>query len=138
MVVLGAGMGCLMQTSTLIAQNSIELRDIGAGTGASTFLRNMGSSIGVSLLGAIYTSSLASSLGGGTGGGTSSQLTPAALRKLPEAAWHLFQEAVTTSLGTLFTVAACVAAAGIVIALFIRQVPLRGLVPDEDLVLAEV
>jgi EmrB/QacA subfamily drug resistance transporter len=138
MVVLGAGMGCLMQTSTLIAQNSIELRDIGAGTGASTFLRNMGSSIGVSLLGAIYTSSLTSSLGGGTGGGPTNQMTPAALRTLPEAARHLFQEAVTTSLGTLFTVAACVAAAGIVIALFVRQVPLRGSVPEEDLVLAEV
>ena len=60
--ILGAGMGCLMQTSTLIAQNSLELRDMGAGTGASTFLRNMGSSLGVSILGAVYAHHLTDSL----------------------------------------------------------------------------
>ena len=35
MVVLGAGMGCLMQTTSLIAQNSVSIRDLGAATGAS-------------------------------------------------------------------------------------------------------
>jgi EmrB/QacA subfamily drug resistance transporter len=125
MVILGAGMGCLMQTSTLIAQNSIEPRDIGAGTGASTFLRNMGSSLGVSLLGAIYTSSLSGSLPGGSGG-AGNQMTPEAVHKLPEAAQHTFQTAVTHGLGMMFLVAAVVAAVGIVVALFVRQVPLRG------------
>ncbi|WP_410622180.1 MDR family MFS transporter [Amycolatopsis sp. cmx-8-4] len=132
MVVLGAGMGCLMQTSTLIAQNSIELRDIGAGTGAATFLRNMGSSLGVALLGAIYTSSLSTSLTGGAGFSASgNQMTPAILHKLPEAAQHMFKVAVTDSLGTMFIVAASVAAAGIVIAFFVRQIPLRGRAPAE-------
>jgi EmrB/QacA subfamily drug resistance transporter len=136
MVVLGAGMGCLMQTSTLIAQNSIELRDIGAGTGASTFLRNMGSSLGVSLLGALYTNSLSDSLAsGGALPGGPNQMTPAALKTLPEPVRHAFQVAVTDGVTTLFTVAAAVAAVGIVVALFIRQVPLRGqAVPEEALV----
>ncbi|MEO6089877.1 MAG: MDR family MFS transporter [Umezawaea sp.] len=127
MVLLGAGMGCLMQTSTLIAQNSIELRDIGAGTGASTFLRNMGSSLGVSLLGALYTSSLTDSLsGGGALSGSVNQMTPAVLKALPEPARLAFQHAVSDGVGTLFAVAAAVAAVGIVVAVFIRQVPLRG------------
>jgi EmrB/QacA subfamily drug resistance transporter len=130
MVILGAGMGCLMQTSTLIAQNSIELRDIGAGTGASTFLRNMGSSLGVALLGAIYTNSLSASLSGGPAG-SRNQMTPAMLRALPEAARHAFQVAVTDGLGTVFLVAAAVAAVGIIIAAFVRQVPLRGQVTAE-------
>jgi MFS family permease len=130
MVILGAGMGCLMQTSTLIAQNSIELRDIGAGTGASTFLRNMGSSLGVALLGAIYTNSLSASLPGGPAG-SRNQMTPAMLRALPEAARHAFQVAVTDGLGTVFLVAAAVAAVGIIIAAFVRQVPLRGQVTAE-------
>jgi len=130
MVILGAGMGCLMQTSTLIAQNSIELRDIGAGTGIATFLRNMGSSLGVALLGAIYTSSLTDSLSG-AGAAAGNQMTPAILRELPEAARHTFQVGVTDALGMMFMVAAVVAAAGIVIALFVRQVPLRGSVPKE-------
>jgi EmrB/QacA subfamily drug resistance transporter len=127
MVLLGAGMGCLMQTSTLIAQNSIELRDIGAGTGASTFLRNMGSSLGVSLLGALYTSSLTDSLsGGGVLSGSVNQMTPVVLKALPEPARLAFQHAVSDGVGTLFAVAAAVAAVGIVVAVFIRQVPLRG------------
>ncbi|HEY0698545.1 MAG TPA: MDR family MFS transporter, partial [Micromonospora sp.] len=37
MIVLGVGMGFLMQTSMLIAQNSVEQRDIGAASGAATF-----------------------------------------------------------------------------------------------------
>jgi predicted MFS family arabinose efflux permease len=130
MVILGAGMGCLMQTSTLIAQNSIEMRDIGAGTGASTFLRNMGSSLGVALLGAIYTNSLSASLSGGPAG-SGNQMTPAMLRALPEAARHAFQVAVTDGLGMMFLVAAAVAAVGIIIAAFVRQVPLRGQVTAE-------
>lgn len=139
MVLLGAGMGCLMQTSTLIAQNSIELRDMGAGTGASTFLRNMGSSLGVSLLGALYTSSLTDSLAAGSSlPGEADQMTPAVLKSLPEAAQRMFQVAVTDGVTTLFTVAGCVAAVGVVVALFIKQVPLRGHAKPEDVVAAEL
>ena len=136
MVLLGAGMGCLMQTSTLIAQNSLELRDLGAGTGASTFLRNMGSSLGVSLLGALYTSSLTDSLSadGAALPGSANQMTPGVLRALPEATQHTFKVAVTDGIGVLFTVASAVAAVGIVVALFIRQVPLRGRAKPEPAV----
>jgi EmrB/QacA subfamily drug resistance transporter len=130
MVVLGAGMGAMMQTSTLIAQNSLDLRDMGAGTGVSTFLRNMGSSLGVSLLGAVYANQLTDSLAG-TGAApqdvaaSATSMTPQALRALPEAARHLFQQAVTDGVTALFTWGAVVAAAGIIVTLFIRQVPLR-------------
>src|SRR4051794_2459145 len=62
MVVLGAGMGCLMQTTSLIAQNSVTIRDLGVATGASTFVRNLGGSLGVAILGAIYASQVTSSL----------------------------------------------------------------------------
>lgn len=129
MAILGAGMGGLMQTSTLIAQNSIELRDMGAGTGASTFLRNMGSSLGISLLGAVYVNHLTDSL---VGAGvkdistSATSMTPQSLRALPEAARHIFQQAVTDGVTALFMWGAVVAAVGIVIAVFIRQVPLRG------------
>jgi EmrB/QacA subfamily drug resistance transporter len=130
MVVLGAGMGGIMQTSTLIAQNSLEPKDMGAGTGASTFLRNMGSSLGVSILGAIYAHHLTSTLGAGAGGGggsvSASSMTPQALKALPEAARHLFQQAVTDGISSLFVWGGAVAVIGFVIALFIRHVPLRG------------
>ncbi|WP_436533523.1 MDR family MFS transporter [Actinoplanes sp. HUAS TT8] len=132
MVVLGAGMGGIMQTSTLIAQNSLEMRDMGAGTGVSTFLRNMGSSLGVSILGAIYAHHLTSSLteaGGAAAGGEVSSMTPAALRAMPEAARVLFQKAVTDGIGALFIWGSAVAVIGVVVALFVRHVPLRGSKP---------
>jgi EmrB/QacA subfamily drug resistance transporter len=131
MVILGAGMGGIMQTSTLIAQNSLELRDIGAGTGASTFLRNMGSSLGVSILGALYAHHLTDSLansgaGAGAASASVSSMTPQALRTLPEAVRHVFHLAVTDGITSLFLWGSVVAAIGVIVALFVRHVPLRG------------
>lgn len=132
MVVLGAGLGGLMQTTTLIAQNSVSLRDLGAATGASTFLRNMGGSLGVSVLGAIYTSRLTDSLIAHGASGSfdgSASMTPAALKALPAAARQLFQQAVTDGIAGVFAWAAVLSAVGFVLAWFIRHVPLRGAPP---------
>ncbi|HEY2766452.1 MAG TPA: MDR family MFS transporter [Pseudonocardiaceae bacterium] len=132
MVVLGAGLGFLMQTTTLIAQNSVSLRDLGAATGASTFLRNMGGSLGVSVLGAIYTSRLTDSLVAHGASGNldgSASLTPGALKTLPAAARHLFQQAVTHGIVGVFAWGAVLSGVGFVLAWFIRHVPLRGAAP---------
>ncbi|MFE9852112.1 MDR family MFS transporter [Streptomyces sp. NPDC005576] len=139
MVVLGLGMGCLMQTTMLIAQNSAPLRDIGAATGAATFLRNMGGSLGVSLLGTLYASTLtdsftsggAAAAGGADAGSSVSSMTPEALRALPAAVRDAFAQAVSDGVDTAFAWAAGAAAIGIVIALFVRQVPLRGFTGEE-------
>ena len=76
MVVLGVGMGFLMQTSMLIAQNSVEQKDLGAASGAATFFRSIGGSFGISLFGAIFANRLADvrrrsvpAPAGGSGGG---------------------------------------------------------------------
>ena len=71
MIVLGVGMGFLMQTSMLIAQNSVEQKDLGAASGAATFFRSIGGSFGISLFGAIFANRLASSEGGRAFGGES-------------------------------------------------------------------
>src|SRR5439155_7109485 len=54
MVVLGMGMGFLMQTTMLISQNSVEQKDLGVASSAATFFRSIGGSFGVSLFGAIF------------------------------------------------------------------------------------
>ena len=133
MVVLGLGMGCLMQITSLIGQNSVALKDIGSATGAITFLRTMGGSLGVSLLGSLYTSrltdSLASSLGSQAGavvnGGTGT-LTPKTLLTMPEPVQVAFKSAVASGITGVFFWGAVVAAVGVVLALFIKHVPLRG------------
>jgi hypothetical protein len=48
MVVLGLGMGFLMQMTTLVAQNSVEPRDIGVASSSRLFFQRIGGSIGVS------------------------------------------------------------------------------------------
>jgi EmrB/QacA subfamily drug resistance transporter len=130
MVVLGAGMGCLMQTTSLIAQNSVRMQDLGAATGSSTFVRNLGGSLGVAILGAIYAAQLTSTLdaAGVSNGATQNTggLTPAALQKMPAAVQELFKQAVTDGTQAIFTVAAVITAVGFVVSWFVKQVPLRG------------
>ena len=134
MVVLGAGMGCLMQTTNLIAQNSVEIRDLGAATGGSTFVRTLGGSLGVAILGAVYSSHLASTLARAgapaTAGGQVHTLTPASLRTLPQAFQLLFGQAVVNGTHAIFVVAAAVGVVGFVASWAIRHVPLRGNEPS--------
>ena len=62
MLAVGVGMGCFMQLTVLIAQNSVEERHLGAASGTSMLFRNLGNSLGVSLLGALYTAQLVATL----------------------------------------------------------------------------
>jgi hypothetical protein len=68
--------------------------------------------------------------GNNTGGlHQSGQLTPATLHALPPAIQDLFKHAVTNGIQEVFLVASIIAAAGFVLAWFIKQVPLRGHAP---------
>ncbi|MFC4944535.1 MDR family MFS transporter [Pseudonocardia sp. GCM10023141] len=131
MVVLGIGMGFLMQTTMLVMQNSVAQHDIGAASGASTLFRTIGGSLGVSLLGVFFTNNLTGTLTsqlGADGAATlsSGQLTPAMLGGLPQVLRDAYQTAVTSGVTAAFFWAAAVAAVAIVATLVIREVPLRG------------
>jgi EmrB/QacA subfamily drug resistance transporter len=134
MVVLGVGMGLLMQNTMLVVQNSVDMRDVGAASGAATLFRTVGGSLGVSLLGTLYTSrltdELASSVGAGaeqlTGGG---QLTPAMLDQLPDALRSAYQAAVTSGVGQVFLWGGLIALLAVAAAVAVREVPLRGSAP---------
>ena len=49
MVIIGMGLGQLMQTLTLAAQNSVAPQDIGVATSSSMFFRQMGGTLGVAV-----------------------------------------------------------------------------------------
>src|SRR6266496_37624 len=49
----GAGLGFMMQMTVLIAQNSVELKDMGVASGAATLFRTLGGSVGVALFGSL-------------------------------------------------------------------------------------
>ena len=54
MLVLGAGLGNVMQVLVLAVQNTIDPKEMGAATSASTFFRSIGGSFGTAAFGAIW------------------------------------------------------------------------------------
>jgi len=59
MVVMGLGLGQLMQTLTIASQNAVEAKDIGVATSSATFFRQMGGTLGVAVFLSILFNSLA-------------------------------------------------------------------------------
>jgi EmrB/QacA subfamily drug resistance transporter len=53
MVVLGIGVGMMLPILTVAVQNAIPRRQLGAGTGAVSYLRSLGSTLGVAVIGAV-------------------------------------------------------------------------------------
>jgi Na+/melibiose symporter-like transporter len=130
--VLGLGMGFLMQTTLLIAQNSVEQRDLGVASSTATFFRSIGGSFGVSLFGAIFNHQLATNLAAkvgpageklASGGG---RFDPAALKALPAPIRSGFLESLANSISHVFWWAILFAALVPLLSLFIREVALRG------------
>ncbi|MEU1586345.1 MDR family MFS transporter [Micromonospora sp. NPDC005710] len=127
MVVLGAGMGFLMQTSMLIAQNSVEQKDLGAASGAATFFRSIGGSFGISLFGAIFANRLADSAAGAAfdGGGGGGGMDLAKLRELPAQAREAVLGGLADSISHVFGWAVLFTIVIPVLAWFIKEIPLR-------------
>ena len=130
--VLGLGMGFLMQTTMLIAQNSVEQKDMGVASSSAMFFRSIGGSFGVSLFGAVFnnrlTDELTTRLGPQgaaftSGGG---RVDPAALKQLPPGVHENFMVSLATALSEVFVWAIVFAVAVPLLALAIKHVPLRG------------
>ena len=58
MLIVGLGMGCIMQVLVLAIQNSIPYSDLGVGTSSNAFFRSIGSALGVAVFGALVTNML--------------------------------------------------------------------------------
>ena len=62
MFIMGAAMGTLMPLYSLLMQNSLPFRLLGAGTATNQFFRQMGAAMGISLFGAMIVSGFSSQL----------------------------------------------------------------------------
>ena len=129
MLVLGAGIGLCMQVLTIVVQNTTDFRDLGVATSAVTFFRTLGSSFGVAVFGTIYSNALGGRLAGalaGTAGLTPAAVaTPKLLHSHPAGQIAPIVDAYAEALHVVFLAAVPVALAAFVLALFLRQVPLR-------------
>ena len=63
MVLIGLGLGQLMQTLTLVSQQSVGAADIGVATSSATFFRQMGGTLGVAVFISILFNSLVDNIG---------------------------------------------------------------------------
>lgn len=131
LLVLGAGVGMLMQNLVLAVQNTLDIQDIGSGTSTVAFFRTLGGAIGVSALGAVLGSRITtlildgltkigidpSALSGGTSSIPQVSTLPAPIRTIVEASYG---EAVAD----LFLIAVPIALVALVAVLFLKEVPL--------------
>ena len=130
-VVLGLGMGFLMQMVSLIAQNSVQQRDMGVASSARMFFQQIGGSLGVAAFGAIFARKLTESLASAAGTGvhisaSGGQLDPATVNSLPAQIKHDVFFAISHAVQSVFIWALPAAVLIFVLALFIKEVPLRG------------
>lgn len=138
MAVLGAGMGCMMQITMLVAQNSVELRDMGVASSTTTLTRSLGSSFGVAIMGALFNSRVQHVMAEKAGAlgskitGHSAQLDAKSLQKLPPLAREAYQYAVSAGIHSAFLLGAVVAVVALVASVFVKEVPLRGAGPDKQ------
>jgi EmrB/QacA subfamily drug resistance transporter len=135
MLVLGIGIGLVMQVLVLVVQNDAPARDVGVATSTATFFRSMGGSLGVALFGAIFASRLghelarvpghaASHLSGGV------NVSPAQVHALPAGVRSDFLVAFVNALQPVFLVGSAVTAVTFVLALLLKEVPLRATTHD--------
>ncbi|GGS84517.1 MFS transporter [Streptomyces chromofuscus] len=135
MAVVGLGMGCLMQITMLVAQNSVEMKDMGVASSSSTLFRTLGSSFGVAIMGALFNHRVQEVMAERAGAlgsrmtEQSAQLDAASLAKLPEAAREAYQHAVSSGTHGAFLLGAAVAVPVLIAALFVKEVPLKGAGP---------
>jgi MFS family permease len=132
--VLGTGLGCVMQPTMLITMNSAAPGDMGAASGTTTLLRTVGGSLGIAVLGSVFTARLSATLTGrlGTDGQRLTDghaLTPALLGELPAPARDAFRAAVTSGLHGVLLGSAVLCALAFGISWLVREVPLRTTAP---------
>jgi EmrB/QacA subfamily drug resistance transporter len=140
MLVLGAGLGMVMQVLVLAVQNAVEHRDLGTATSAATFFRSMGGALGVAVFGALLSDRLsryiperlAAAGVEGRAGGRDLLGTPDAIAALPGPVRDAVLGGFADSLSDIYTIAIPVALLGFVVVLFLPELPLRTSVRDQE------
>jgi Na+/melibiose symporter-like transporter len=139
MVVLGAGIGMVMQVLVLAVQNAADYRDLGVATSSTNFFRSMGGSLGVAVFGAVLAARSASELatrlpadamrrmGAATGGAGLDTIanSPERIRQLPPDIQHAIVGAIAAAVHAVFLWAIPLLAVGFALSWFLKEIPLR-------------
>lgn len=132
MVVLGVGLGLVMQVMVLVTQNSVDRSDLGVATATVSFFRSVGGSVGVAVFGALFTSGLARRLAENLPAAVATKLSHAgggslqAVATLPAGQQLAYKTAFAEALTTVFTYAVPIMAVAFMLTWLLKEVPLRG------------
>ena len=127
--VLGTGIGMCMQVLVLIVQNTTDFTDLGVATSGVTFFRTIGSAFGAAVFGSLFTNFLGHRIGPALVAGRAppaAARSPQVLHHLPHQVARPIIDAYAQSLDLVFLFAAPVAVVGFIVALTLKEVPLRG------------
>jgi EmrB/QacA subfamily drug resistance transporter len=132
MVILGLGIGCVMQVLVVAVQNAVPQSQLGTATSTSTFFRSIGGSFGVAVFGAIFNNRLAANLPKylppaalHAVHGSNISASPAQLDALPPAIHHGYVLAFNDSLHVVFLIGAPVALLAFALTWLLKELPLR-------------
>jgi EmrB/QacA subfamily drug resistance transporter len=140
LLVLGAGIGMCMQVLILIVQNTVDFADLGVATSGVTFFRTIGSSFGAAIFGSLFANFLKSRVADAlaqSGAPPTAAQSPEALHQLPHDAAAPVVAAYADALDRVFLFATPVAVVGFVLALCLKQVPLRNTAANSSLDMGE-
>jgi EmrB/QacA subfamily drug resistance transporter len=155
MIVVGLGLGAVLQTYTLVVQNATSREDLGVATSTTQLSRSLGATLGTAIFGTIMTNGMrteipkhlppqalegpqASELS--DGGGVGAVLDPNTLGQLPEAVATGIREGLAAAMHPVFVAGLPIIAVALVATLLIKELPLRtvafadieGNVPEPD------
>ncbi|MCC9175254.1 MDR family MFS transporter [Arthrobacter sp. zg-Y179] len=131
--VFGAGLGYIMQVVVLVVQNSVPVDQIGTATSSNNYFREVGASLGVAIFGAMFTSRLSDNLNEvftkagfdpSAAGEATATLQPSVMNDLPEPIRDGIVTAYADSLAPVFWYLIPFLVIALVLAFFLKQIPL--------------
>jgi EmrB/QacA subfamily drug resistance transporter len=126
MVVLGLGLGMVMQVLVLAVQNAVHPRNMGVATSGALLFRQIGGSVGIAIFGAIFANRLHAELTSEMPGvQLPKTVTPSVIAELPPRIHAEYVHSVSVSLHPIFVVAAAISAFAFLLTWLLREVPLR-------------
>ena len=140
MIVVGLGLGAVLQTYTLVVQNATSRGDLGVATSTTQLSRSLGATVGTAVFGTIMTNGMrteipkhlpAHALRGpqaaelSDGSGVGAVLDPNTLGQLPDAVATGIREGLAAAMHPVFVAGLPIIAIALVATLFIKELPLR-------------
>jgi EmrB/QacA subfamily drug resistance transporter len=152
--IIGIGLGAAMPVFNLAVQNAVKARMVGSATSMVQFVRSIGGTLGIAVLGSILSNDFSTAFRRALPAGVNSEISPSVLESLAEAQLNLTsagsrqletmlarsglntdavtsaisqaaRTALSASLHDVFEIAAALLLCATVLTLFLRDIPLR-------------